>query len=458
MPEKIIEKIVSAPAQALEQTLQTTSELAQKLVDNKPVNKARGYWATLGPGLTTGAADDDPSGIATYSQTGAQYSFNLLWLAAFSFPLMAMVQEMCARIGLVTGRGLAGNIRRLFPKSVLYIITMLLLAANTFNIGADLGAMASATNLLIPNLGFASLVIFFTVVSLGLQIFTTYAQYAKYLKWLALALLAYIASAFMVNLNGKELLLNTVIPHLNFSRDEIFLVCGILGTTISPYLFFWQTSQEVEEEILAGKTSLKLRQTQTTDVEISKMRTDVWSGMFFSNLVMFFIIVTCAATLNKAGITNVQTAAEAAAALRPLAGPYASLLFALGVIGIGLLAVPVLAGSTAYAMSEAFGWRHGLYRKLKNAYPFYGVIIISMALGLIMNFVGLDPIKALIYAAVLNGLVAPIILVFVVKISSDKKVMNHRVNKPWTQAFGWIITGLMILVGVATLAILIVPK
>ncbi len=457
MPQKIIETIASAPAETLEKTLVATQRLAKKLTDNKPVKKAERYWAALGPGLTTGAADDDPSGIATYSQTGAQYGYNLLWLSFFSFPLMAVVQEMCARIGLVTGRGLAGNIKRHYAKWVLYACTALLFAANTFNIGADLGAMAKATQLLQPHFNFYSLVVFFTLISLMLQIFTNYSQYAKYLKWLALVLLTYVLSVFFVRLDGKALLSNTLLPHLTFGRDEIFLICGILGTTISPYLFFWQTSQEVEEEILAGKTSIKLRQSETTRGEIKKMRTDVWTGMFFSNAVMFFIIVNCAAALHQNGITDIKTAADAAAALKPIAGPMASLLFALGVIGIGLLAVPVLAGSTAYAMSEAMGWKQGLYRKLSQAKPFYGIIIISMLLGMLLNFMGLDPIKSLIYAAVLNGLVAPVILVLIVQISGNKKIMNHHANGPALNTIGWIATALMILVGAATLAIFIVP-
>jgi Mn2+/Fe2+ NRAMP family transporter len=259
-------------------------------------------------------------------------------------------------------------------------------------------------------------------------------------------------------MDGRALLLNTVIPSLNFNPNEIFLVCAILGTTISPYLFFWQTSQEVEEQILGGKTSIKLRQSVTTDEEVNKMRKDVWSGMFFSNLVMFFIIVTCAATLYQHGITNIGTAADAAAALKPLAGPYAFLLFALGIIGTGFLAVPVLAGSAAYAMSEAAKWKQGLYLKLKAARSFYGVITVSMILGLLMNFIGLDPIKALIYSAVLNGLVAPIILVLIVQLSSNKKIMNGRANGKLYEAIGWAITILMILVGVATVAILIFPN
>lgn len=457
MSNKIIEQIASAPAQGLEKTLEMTSKLAKKLKNNRPAKKAKGYWATLGPGLTTGAADDDPSGIATYSQTGASTGFNLLWLSAFSFPLMAVVQEMCARIGLVTGRGLAGNIKRHYPAWVLYLCTGLLFIANTFNIGADLGAMAKVVQLLSPNLNFYWLVIGFTVFSLSLQIFTSYAQYAKYLKWLALILITYILSAFFVQLPGKDLLSYAFIPHISFNREEIFLICAILGTTISPYLFFWQTSQEVEEEILAGKTSIKLRETEITDKEIKKMRIDVWSGMFLSNITMFFIIVTCAAVLYQNGITDIKTAADAAMALKPIAGNFAFLLFSLGIIGVGLLAVPVLAGSTAYAMSEAFGWRQGLYRKLKQAYPFYGIIIISMFLGMLMNFLGMNPIKGLVYAAVINGLVAPVILILIVQMSDNKKIMGERKNSRPAQVFGWIITTIMIIVGVATIATLIVP-
>ncbi len=430
---------------------------SKKIINNlsaQPIKKAENYWHMLGPGLTTGAADDDPSGIATYSQTGAKYGFGLLWLAAFSFPLMAIVQEMCARIGLVTGRGLAGNIKRHFSKKVLFGVTALLFLANTFNIGADLGAMAKATQLLFPNFSFTALILLFTVLSLVLQIFLSYKKYAKILKWLALVLMSYVLTAFFVNLNGWEVLKYSVIPHLDFSRDQIFLICGILGTTISPYLFFWQTSQEVEEEILAGKTSIQKRQ-GVTDLEVKDMRVDIWSGMFFSNLAMFFIILTCGATLFSHGITNIQTAAEAAAALRPLAGNYAFLLFAIGIIGVGLLGVPVLAGSASYALSEAIGWKEGLYRKFKQAHAFYGVIIASVLLGLLLNFVGLDPIKALIYSAVFNGIVAPIILVLIVHISDNEKIMGRRKNSAAISALGWITTSFMIIVGIATIGSLL---
>ncbi len=422
----------------------------------KDLKKASNYWHMLGPGLTTGAADDDPSGIATYSQTGAQYGFNFLWLALLTFPLMAVVQEMCARIGMVTGRGLAGNIKRHFPRWVLYGCAGLLFIANSFNIGADLGAMAKATQLLAPDANFALLIFIFTGFSLWMQIATPYARYAKYLKWLSLVLFSYVLTALTIRLDWGQILTNTVWPHMTFSKEEIFLVCGILGTTISPYLFFWQTSQEVEEEILQGKVTLKSRQALTSPAEIKKMRVDVWSGMFFSNMVMFFIIVTCAATLFANGMTDIKTAEQAASALRPLAGDSAFLLFTLGIVGIGLLSVPVLAGSASYAISEALGWKEGLYRKFKQAHAFYGVIIVSMIFGLVMNFVGMDPIKSLIYAAVLNGIVAPIILVLIVILSSSKKVMGeNHINKPVAKALGWIVTVFMILIGVATIIALI---
>ncbi len=449
--EKTFEKAAAAPAVALGQAIDLSRQVGKTLTDEKHLKSGREYWESLGPGLTTGASDDDPSGIATYSQTGAQYGFQLLWLAAFTFPLMAMVQEMCARIGLVTGQGLAGNIRDYFPRWVLYICTVLLLIANTLNIGADLGAMAKAVQLLVPGWQFGTLVLGFTVASLALQIFTPYEKYAKYLKYLAFILLSYVATALILNLDWKTIILHSIVPSITFSKDQIILICAILGTTISPYLFFWQTSQEVEEEILRGKTTLEARQKETTKKEITHMRVDVWSGMFISNLVMFFIIAVCAATLHAHGITNINTAADAAAALKPIAGNYAYFLFTLGIIGTGLLAVPVLAGAASYALAESFNWQHGLYRELKEANSFYGVIIISMVIGFAINFTGLDPIKALLYAAVVNGLVAPVILLLIVLISSNKKIMGIWTNKKSTTGIGWIVTGIMVLAGVGTI-------
>lgn len=450
MAENTFKKVVSAPAVMLDKTINTSLELKESFNSQNGIKQAKDYWRSLGPGLTTGAADDDPSGIATYSQTGAQYGFQLLWIASFTFPLMAIVQEMCGRIGLVTGRGLAGNIRQFYPKWVLYICTALLFFANTLNIGADLGAMAKATELLFPQMNFALLVLAFTVFSLGLQIFASYEKYAKYLKWLALVLLSYVFSAIMVGLDWNTLLIHAFIPSMQFSKEQIFLFCAILGTTISPYLFFWQTSQEIEEEILQGKTTIKMRQ-GTTPEAVKTMRVDVWSGMFLSNLVMFFIIAACAAALHTNGITNIKTAADAAAALRPIAGDNAYLLFALGIIGTGLLAVPILAGSASYALSESFKWRHGLNKKLKEANAFYGVIIISMVIGLLINFLGIDPIKALLYAAVVNGLIAPIILVLILHMSSSRKVMGEWKNHIIVTVLGWFITIIMILAGLATI-------
>lgn len=447
-----IERMMETPAKILDKTVEGSENVAKAISNQKAVKGARRYWEALGPGLTTGASDDDPSGIATYSQTGAQYGFQLLWLSAFTFPLMATIQEMCARIGLMTGRGLAANIRAFFPKWVLYTCTILLFLANTFNIGADLGAMAQAANLLLPNISAPFLVVFFALLGLGMQIYVPYQKYSQYLKWLALILLSYVFSTLLINgLNWNQILSHLVIPSMNFDKDQIILVCGILGTTISPYLFFWQTSQEVEEAIMQGKTSIAQRKAEIADSQIKDMRLDVWSGMFLSNLVMFFIITACAATLNATGLTEIKTASDAAEALRPLAGNGTYYLFAIGIIGTGLLAIPVLAGSASYAIAESFGWKEGLHRQLKGAYAFYGLIILSTLIGLGLNFVGLDPIKALIYSAVANGLVAPIVLVLIVILSSNKKIMNGRANSKFTTIMGWIITSLMIIAGIATI-------
>jgi Mn2+/Fe2+ NRAMP family transporter len=361
---------------------------------------------------------------------------------------------MCARIGLVTGRGLAGNIRLHFPRRLLFLCSMLLFAANAFNIGADLGAMAKAVQLLNPKFTFTSLVIFFTVVCLGIQIFSDYARYARYLKWLAMVLLAYVASALLAHLSWDQVIHAALIPSLKFEKEQILIVCAILGTTISPYLFFWQTSQEIEEEILAGKKSVSARRGSSPG-EMRAMRIDVWSGMLLSNLVMFFIIAACGAVLFPHGITNITSAAQAAEALRPFAGNSTYVLFAVGIIGTGLLAIPVLAGSSSYALSEAFRWKEGLYRPLGKAYAFYGVIIISMLVGLGMNFVGIDPIKALIYSAVANGIVAPIVLCFVVLMSSNKKIMGRWVNKRSVTWLGWLVIAVMSLSGAGAIIVLL---
>ncbi|OGK21321.1 iron transporter [Candidatus Roizmanbacteria bacterium RIFCSPHIGHO2_02_FULL_37_13b] len=404
--------------------------------------------------MTTGAADDDPSGIATYSQTGAQFGFQLLWLAAFTYPFSAAIQDMCARLGMVTGRGLAANIRRHYPKWVLYTCTILLFSANTINVGADLGAMAKAMQLIFPQFSFSLLIISFAILILLLLIYMTYEKYAKYLKYLALVLVAYVLSGLSLNLDWRHLLSLSFLPSTISSKDQIMIVCAVLGTTISPYLFFWQTSQEVEEETLRSKLANGLR-SKINKRDIKKMRIDVWTGIFISNLVMYFIIATCAATLFSSGITNISTAEQAAMALKPLVGNSAYLLFTLGIIGTGMLAVPILAGSASYALSESLGWKFGLNRKLKRASAFYGAIMISVIIGLLMNFIGFDPIKTLIYTAVINGLVSPIILVLIVKMSSNKKIMGEHVNNPLLRILGWCITILMTVVGVATVLTMI---
>ncbi|HCC14089.1 MAG TPA: iron transporter [Candidatus Magasanikbacteria bacterium] len=436
--------------------------------------KAKKFWHMLGPGLTTGASDDDPSGIATYSQTGAQYSFRLIWLSLFTFPLMATVQEMCARIGMVTGQGLAANIRQHYSKTAIYIATFLLLTANIFNIGADFGAMAKAVQLIVPSVPFGLAVICFGLGGLLMQIFMSYGRYAKYLKYLALVLLSYVITAFYVQIDWSHVLYYTFVPHFDFTKEQILLVCGILGTTISPYLFFWQTSQEIEEKQLTRDIALAKKHHKeekrmagegiselhvvsedvlpaSTPKQIKRMRVDVWSGMFISNVAMFFIIAVCSATLFSSGITTIDTAADAANALRPFAGDFAYILFTIGIIGVGLLAVPVLAGSAAYAVSESFGWKFGLNRKLKEARAFYGVIALAVVVGIGLNFVGLHPMKALIYSAVLNGLVAPVILYFIVRLSSRKDVMGKHANKTLTTVVGWITVLCMSLTALATI-------
>ena len=450
--KRIVERAIEAPAVALDRGIEGGQKIARNIpLNNKqPIKKAKNFWYLLGPGLTTGASDDDPSGIATYSQTGAQYGFSLLSLAIFTFPLMAIVQEMCARIGLVTGRGLAANIKVHFGKKVLYASTLLLFIANTFNIGADIGAMANAVQLIKPHVPFSLLVVAFALLILALQIFTPYVKYARYLKWLALVLFAYILSAILAHPDWNTVAKNALIPHFSLNKSTILIICAILGTTITPYLFFWQTSQEIEEEIAAGQTTIKLRQ-GSSDEDIKRMRIDVWSGMFLSNVVMFFIIAACASVLFTRGITNINTAAKAAQALRPFAGNATYWLFAIGILGMGLLAIPVMAGSSAYAISESMGRRQGLNNKLKQGYLFYGVIIISMLVGLGLNFIGLNPIKALIYAAVINGMVAPVIITLIVIIAKNKKVMGEWKNSTIATSFGWLLTFLMAIAGLATI-------
>lgn len=420
--------------------------------------KFKEYWKKVGPGLVTGAADDDPSGIATYSQAGAQYGFTFLWTALFTFPFMAVVQEMCARIGIVTGKGLASAIRTYCPPYVLYTTTVCLLFANTFNIGADVSAVGEAVRLLFPNIPAIIVVVFFTLFSLLLQVFIPYQKYSKYLKYLSFVLIAYILAGLSIDLAWKEAISSTLIPHFVFGKDSVLLICAILGTSISPYLFFWQTSQEVEEKIAQRKgehfVGAEISSNDTKHA-VSDMRFDVWTGMFFSNLTMFFIIAVCGAVLFPNGIHTIETAAQAAEALLPFAGKFTYLLFALGIIGTGLLAVPVLAGSSAYAIAETFRFKEGLYRKYSEAKAFYGVIAVSMMVGLLITFIGIPPMKALFYSAILNGVIAPLLLIVIVYIASKEIIMKEWKNTKVQLLLGWLITGIMSLASIATIWFLI---
>ena len=437
-----VEEIFEVPSEALEKGVEMAGQAENALIGKRPLKEAEDYWQTLGPGLTTGAADDDPSGIATYSQAGAQYGFSLLWLAPVTFPLMATVQEMCARIGLVTGEGLAANIRRRYSPAALYSVAFLLFAANTINIAADLSAMAAATRLLLPSVSAITLVAAFALVSLLLQVFTTYARYARFLKYLTFALLSYVIVALTVQLDWGEVLYHTVVPTLALPAGAALLVCAVLGTTISPYLFFWQTAQEIEEDIMRGEKTVTERRREANPRSMRRMRLDVWTGMFLSNLVMFFIIAACAGTLYVSGVTNIETADQAALALKPF-GALAYWLFAAGIVGTGLLAIPVLAASSAYTFAEAFKWRAGLYLPLKKAHAFYGVIIVAMVLGIGANIVGIDPIKGLIFAAVANAIIAPPVLFFIMRLADDKAVMGRYKNGRVTSAIGWLTTLVM---------------
>ncbi|MEK7501982.1 MAG: divalent metal cation transporter [Patescibacteria group bacterium] len=400
------------------------------------MKKIKKIFSILGPGFITGASDDDPSGIATYSQTGALFGFAQAWTALFSFPMMVAIQEMCGRIGLVSGKGLAGVIRLHYPKKVLYSSVFLLFLANTINIGADLGAMAASAQLVF-GFPFVYWLIGMVVLTLVLEIFVSYKTYSKYLKYLALALLSYVVAAFTIKLDWKEVFASLIIPHIEFNKTYIFNIVAILGTTISPYLFFWQADEEVEEEVAHHKLRrMGAGQPRITPKDISRLRLDTVIGMLFSNLVMFFIIITTGTTLFTHGITKINSASDAALALKPLAGDYAFLLFAVGIVATGLLALPILAGSASYAISESFGWREGLYQKLNRAHGFYGVITIATLVGLLINFIGIDPIVALYYSAVINGIIAPPLIVMILLIANNKKIMGERTNSPFLNILG----------------------
>ncbi|HEV2960257.1 MAG TPA: Nramp family divalent metal transporter [Candidatus Angelobacter sp.] len=391
---------------------------------------------SFGPGIITGAADDDPSGIATYSVAGAQLGTKLLWTALLTWPLMAAVQMMCARIGMVTGQGLAGNLKRRFPAWLLWVFILALLAANTINIGSDLAGMADAAEML-SGINSRFLVVGFACLISWATIRLRYHQIANVLKWLVLVLFAYPITAFVVGADWDRVARDTFIPSLPHTREEWSMLVAILGTTISPYLFFWQASEEVEEEKAAGLNTLAERRGATSQ-ELQMRRIDVGVGTFFSNLVMFFIILTTAITLNRHGLTHIETSRQAAEALRPLAGRFAATLFTVGIVGVGFLAIPTLAGSTAYAFAETLGWRQGLDKKLKQARSFYAVILLSTGVGVGLNFAGINPVKALYWTAVINGLLAPFVLVAILVVTADKKLMQGQPSS----RLGWIVVAI----------------
>jgi NRAMP (natural resistance-associated macrophage protein)-like metal ion transporter len=395
----------------------------------------------LGPGLITGAADDDPSGIATYSQAGAQFGVNILWTVVLTYPLMVAIQAICARIGRVTGEGLAANMARVMPRPLVHVIVLLLFVANTVNIGADITAMGAAARLVL-GWGQTLFAIVFAVGSLLLQVFVPYHRYVHVLKWLTLALFAYVGVLFAVQIDWGAVALGTVWPQISWTQGAFTIVVAVFGTTISPYLFFWQSAEEVEDEKLAGSGSL-LDHPKDAPKELRRIGIDTYVGMAFSNLIAFFIILTTAVTLNKAGITDIATSAQAAEALRPIAGEFAFLLFSLGIIGTGLLALPVLAGSAAYAIGELRGWRIGLEQKPRKAKAFYGVIALALALGLLMLFLPIDPIKALFWSAVLNGVIAVPLMVVTMIVVSSRVHLGRFVAPPTLKFMGWLATAVM---------------
>lgn len=397
----------------------------------KSSNKLVHFWRILGPGLITGASDDDPSGIATYSQAGAQYGLSTLWTALITFPLMATIQEMCARIGLVTSQGLTGTLRTNYPKPVLYLMVLFSFPAIIMNIGANIAGMGAVSNLLVPSINANYFSVAFTIILLVLIILLPYRKLASILKYLCLVLLVYLVVPFLTKQDWWAVIKGTFIPTITFDKDFISMLVAILGTTISPYLFFWQATMEVEH------MKQKKKHIIIDKKVINTMEKDVNSGMLFSNIIMFFLILTAGTVLYNGGIHQIDTVEQAATALKPLAGNFAYLLFAIGVIGTGFLSIPVLCGSLSYILAETFGWKQGLDKKFHQAKAFYGVIIVSLILGLLLNYIGLSPIKALIYSAILYGLTAPILIAIILHIANNKKVMGEFTNGKRSNILGF---------------------
>ena len=409
-----------------------------------PLPKLGKIAKILGPGLITGAADDDPSGIATYSSVGAQFGYGMLWTMPFIYPFMAAIQEISARIGRVTGRGIAGNMRHCYPRWLLYVIVGLLLFANIINLGADIGAIGAAVNLLIGGPG-AIYCVLLTAISLLLQVWIPYQKYASILKWLTLSLFAYVATAFVINIDWAKAIQGTFVPNVSLSPDYLQSLVAVFGTTISPYLFFWQSSEEVEELESVPRDKALRRAPRQGAEHLQRIKLDTYLGMAFSNLIAYFIILTVAVTLNSHGKTNIDSAEQAAEALRPIAGPFAYLLFSLGIVGTGLLALPVLAGSGAYAIGEAMCWPVGLGHKASRAKAFHGVLSVAMLVGLLLNFIGINPIRALVWSAIINGVTAAPVMCFMMLMASSPKVMGKFILPIYLRVLGWGATAIMTL-------------
>jgi NRAMP (natural resistance-associated macrophage protein)-like metal ion transporter len=423
----------------------------QAVLDPPKRSGLQSFLDELGPGLITGAADDDPSGISTYSVAGASFGYATLWTALLSFPLMAAVQLMCARLGMVTGCGLASVIRTRYPRWVLWLACSLVIVANIFNIGADLGGMADAMQMM-SGIRAYYWTPFFAALIIALLMWTSYSTMARVFKWLTLVLFAYVITAFLAHPNWSAVLRATFIPRIQWTKDYLAVLVGILGTTISPYLFFWQAAQEVEEDRQLGKKTVAQRR-GSTNKELRIAQKDVITGMLLSNLVMYFLILTTGATLHVHGVTQIETAKQAAEALLPLAGKGAYLLFTLGLVGTGMLAVPVLAGSSAYAIAEAAKWRSASLGILpKRARKFYAVIAMAIVVGLALDFAGFNAVRMLFWSAILNGLLAPPLVVMVVLLTSDRKVMGSRTNSRGMQTLGWICAVVMSGAAIALLA------
>lgn len=437
---------------AIDGTIRITEKEIIKIKEilKNPWKKFRIFMKTLGPGLITGASDDDPSGIGTYSSVGAKFGFGILWMAAWLLPIMLAVQEVCARIGIVTNKGLAGVLQKHYRRKVVFAAVILLIIANVANIGADLGAMAASLSLLT---GFNIYIgaIIFAAISILMEVLIGYHVYVKFLKWLTICVLGYVLTGIIIHPDWLLVFKEAFIPNITFNKEFIFAMIAVFGTSITPYMFFWQASEEVEENKLVHRIYFKDKKGMHD--RISRMRTDVKAGMILANVVFFFIVLTTASVLNRGGITEINSAQDAAMALRPLAGNYAYFLFAFGIIGTGLLAVPILAGSGAYALAEIMKWKEGLELKFNQAKGFYAVITLSILVGLSLNFLGVNPIKALYWSAYLNGIISLPLLIVIMIVGNDKKIMGTETHPAWVKIFGWMAVIFMAVALVASIVL-----